>query len=183
MHRLALKHQRTDWCTCLNFKLPKGARWTERKDAEPLAGLYSTCACQTLASVCGKELQRPRVGGNKLWGTQIRVEWIYSTPREQPIKRVDTKIPEVTRENTFFSPPSTPPPLYYVTSAVVSIKNTVVLFSKLMKLLTLVFNHHPSPSLFRSPGMLEGSVSCKGLSLVVDTKGKKDSFINDYKWP
>lgn len=82
-------------------------------------------------------------------------------------------------ERTHFSPPppSTPPPLYYVTSAVVSIKNTVVLFSKLMKLLTLVFNHHPSPSLFRSPGMLEGSVSCQGLSLVVDTKGKKKTHL------
>lgn len=136
----------------------KRCRVDRKKSRRSSCSLYFTCECQTLASVCGKELQRPRVGGIKLWGTQIRVEWIYTIPREQPIKRVDTNIPAVTRENIFFFPQWAPPLLYYVTSAVVTIKNTVV-FWKLMKLLTLLIilrNLSRRPENVRREGYLQG---------------------------
>lgn len=166
-----------------DFELQASKRCSvdRKRSRRSSCSLYFTCPCQTLASVCGKELQRPRVGGIKLRGTQIRVEWIYIIPREQPIKRVDTNIPGVTRENIFFSPQWAPLLLYYVTSAVVSIKNTVV-FWKLMKLLTLLIIQ---PTLSRRPEMLEGRIFQRKKRLYVNDQNKNGVFwleATEQKW-
>lgn len=141
------------------FEFQASKRWEVGREKRCRASrrLYSTRACQTLASVCGKEQQRPPECECE-WAAsnfeELKSGWSEFTAHQGSSQSKEStqrfqKLLERTPPPT--PPPSTPPTLYYVTSAVVSIKNTVVLFSKVMKLLTLVLKPPSFTSLVQKP--------------------------------
>lgn len=174
--QLALKHQRTDLGICLNYECPKGAGWTERKAEGPLAARISHVHVKHLHQSVRRNCRGP--GWAALNFEELKSGWSEFTPHQgsSQSKESTQKFQELL-ERKYFSPPSESPTplLYYVTSAVASIKNTVV-FWKLMKLLTLLII---LPPLDGRTDMWEGRVSTTELSLLVLTKEKEII----YKWP
>lgn len=93
--QLVLERRQTEMCTCLNFKRPKGAGWTEREAEGPVAAYISHVHVKHLHQSVGRYCRGP----------SGRHQTLSNSSR--PIKRVDTKIPEITGEN-IFSPPREP---------------------------------------------------------------------------
>lgn len=123
---LALKRQQTDLGTCLNYKCPKCAGWTERKAESPLAACISHVHVKHLHHSVGRDCRGPEWAALNF--EELKSGWSECTPHQgsNQSKESTQKFQELL-ERTYFSPPSELPPLlYYVTSAVVSIKNTVV---------------------------------------------------------